>query len=79
MKPRIPVLTDVERTALSEAGTAQRVAVFRAAGWQIIEGNEWQLPFRPRYRDCDVVRLRLTNSRRHGKCIATTFAVRRTK
>lgn len=71
-------LSDLEEIALvSGVSTEKRITVFKNHGWTIIDGNDYRLPDRKKYADYYVVKLRQTNSTTHGKCIATTFAIKR--
>jgi len=56
--------------------TRDRIARYRACGWDIIEGNNPRLPKTKRWSGYECVRLCLTNSKRHGWPIRTVWAVR---
>ena len=56
--------------------TQARADELPAAGWTIIDGCDWNLPDRPKYLAMHVLRIRQTNDRCHGRCLATTYAVR---
>ena len=57
--------------------TDYRIGTFKDTGWTIVDGNDYKLPSRKKYENCFVVCLRSTNSKKHGRCIRTTFAVRK--
>lgn len=46
--------------------------------WDLIVGSDHKVPIRPKYQDQDVLNICRTNSRHHGKCIRTVWAVRPT-
>lgn len=56
--------------------TLEKVAFYQAQGYAIIEGNNHRLPTRKKYRDYEIVRIARTNSRYHGHCINTIWAVK---
>jgi hypothetical protein len=56
--------------------TTEKMRAAEADGFTVIVGNDWRLPTRPKYRDCEVRKIAQTNSRRHGKPIRTVWAVR---
>jgi len=56
--------------------TLDRIAAHEALGFEIIIGNDWRLPDRPKWRNHEIVRLCITSSRRHGRCVRTVFAVK---
>ena len=56
--------------------TLDRIATHEALGFEILIGNDWRLPDRPKWRKHEVVRLCQTNSRHHGRCVRTVFAVK---
>jgi hypothetical protein len=56
--------------------TIRLIAEHEALGFEIVIGNDYRLPTRPKWRNYEVRRLCGTNSRRHGRCIRTVFAVK---
>ena len=58
------------------AKTHAKIEQYRTLGYDIIEGNNRLLSTRKKYQGRDCVRLALTNSRRHGLCINTVWAVK---
>jgi len=61
----------------SRTQTETRIAMALKYGYKIINGNNRRLPDTIKYRNYYVICLRQTNSTTHGKCIATTFAVKK--
>ncbi len=50
---------------------------YEAAGYTVLDGNDWRLSQRKKWANFECVKLAQTNSRRHGKCVSTVWAVRR--
>jgi len=56
--------------------TKALIKEYGAGGYEIVIGNDWQLSRRPKWAGYECVRLCQTNSKRHGRCIYTVWAVR---
>lgn len=56
--------------------TLTKIAAHEADGYEIIYGNNPFLHLAMKWSGHECVRLALTNSRTHGKCISTVWAVR---
>ena len=59
------------------AQTIRRMKEHEAQGFAIIEGNNPDLPYAKKWKGHECVRLARTNSKRHGWCIRTVWAVRK--
>ncbi len=59
------------------AKTIKKISEYAAAGYTILDGNDWRLSQRKKWANFECVKLSQTNSRRHGKCVSTVWAVRR--
>ena len=59
--------------------TKSLIDQFESRGYDIIIGNNPRLPESKRWADYECVRLCLTNSKHHGWCIRTVWAVRRVR
>lgn len=57
--------------------TLEKIAHYTALGYTIIEGNNHRLPSRKKYHNHEVIRLAQTNSRIHGLCINTVYAIKK--
>lgn len=56
--------------------TLAKIEQYTAAGYTIIEGNNWRLDRAKKYRQYDCVRLAQTNSMVHGRSVNTVWAVK---
>lgn len=59
------------------AQTIRRMKEHEVLGYEIIEGNNPDLPYAKKWKGHECVRLARTNSKRHGWCIRTVWAVRK--
>ena len=75
---------DVESVEIGDHGCSDLIAPRTArlidkhleVGYPIVVGNDWQKSQRPKYAGREMRLIARTNSRRHGKCLRTIWAIK---